>query len=385
MTRDEEEAVVNPRRSRRSRTTCRASALARSRSICPIASATKRPREGAGACQLPEGQEKSTPPCHERPRAGALPLRAISCERLDPRKPVWWRVVDADPRSTCPGRRARRRDEALALARKDDGDDDADALECRALPHASGSDGCAPAASRLVASVATEPAWDDVVDGGEDAAPRRRASSRGVEATAPLAVGPSSLAAWLKISVAARALDLRRTSATRTTATTRTKRSTSDVWWGIFRSGIYTRRRETMAPCTLVYGCNYVLTTNLAPPLGSRARDGSLGRFSRTDLRDAHQSVSRVKVWVSTRFQARGLDLGEEFLRGELGSLPRAERVGVELDDHLEVLAPTAHDALDGLHARDSLDLHGGVVSERVGEGNTPRASRPSATRPRRG
>ena len=57
----------------------------------------------------------------------------------------------------------------------------------------------------------------------------------------------------------------------------------------------------------------------------------------------------------------------------DAGAIARryAERVGVELDDHLEVLAPTAHDALDGLHARDSLDLREAGVERglRGGEG----------------
>ena len=97
----------------------------------------------------------------------------------------------------------------VALARKDDGDDDADALEGATLEHASGPPGCAPASSVASVSFGTGSS-DGVVDmADEDAAPPRRRALPGLEATAPLAVGRSKgLAAVLVGSRRIALLDL---------------------------------------------------------------------------------------------------------------------------------------------------------------------------------
>jgi anaphase-promoting complex subunit 4 len=97
------------------------------------------------------------------------------------------------------------------LARRDDGDkkNDAAALEGATLEHASAPPGCAPASSVASVSFGTG-ASDGVVDmADEDAAPPRRRALPGLEATAPLAVGPSKgLAAVLVGSRRIALLDL---------------------------------------------------------------------------------------------------------------------------------------------------------------------------------
>ena len=74
-------------------------------------------------------------------------------------------------------------------------------------------------------------------------------------------------------------------------------------------------------------------------------------------LRTSLLRSSRVYVCVSTRLMpSMAVISARNSFSGELGALPGAEVVGVEADDHLEVLAPAAHDALDGGDALDRLD-----------------------------
>ena len=166
--------------------------------------------EKALAMELPEGQEIVDAAAYTKGRVLAL-CQPAGGANADPSRGLGpASVVVLDPRSAA-------RESAFpagafglaALARRDDGDDDAAALEGATLEHASAPPGCAPASSVASVSFGTG-ASDGVVDmADEDAAPPRRRALPGLEATAPLAVGPSKgLAAVLVGSRRIALLDL---------------------------------------------------------------------------------------------------------------------------------------------------------------------------------
>ena len=166
--------------------------------------------EKALAMELPEGQEIVDAAAYTKGRVLAL-CQPAGGANADPSRGLGpASVVMLDPRSAA-------RESAFpagafglaALARRDDGDDDAAALEGATLEHASAPPGCAPASSVASVSFGTG-ASDGVVDmADEDAAPPRRRALPGLEATAPLAVGPSKgLAAVLVGSRRIALLDL---------------------------------------------------------------------------------------------------------------------------------------------------------------------------------
>ena len=168
--------------------------------------------EKALAMELPEGQEIVDAAAYTKGRVLAL-CQPAGGANADPSRGLGpASVVMLDPRSAA-------RESAFpagksafglaALARRDDGDDDAAALEGATLEHASAPPGCAPASSVASVSFGTGSS-DGVVDmADEDAAPPRRRALPGLEATAPLAVGRSKgLAAVLVGSRRIALLDL---------------------------------------------------------------------------------------------------------------------------------------------------------------------------------
>ena len=166
--------------------------------------------EKALAMELPEGQEIVDAAAYTKGRVLAL-CQPAGGANADPSRGLGpASVVMLDPRSAArEGAFPAGAFGLVALARKDDGDDDADALEGATLEHASGPPGCAPASSVASVSFGTGSS-DGVVDmADEDAAPPRRRALPGLEATAPLAVGPSKgLAAVLVGSRRIALLDL---------------------------------------------------------------------------------------------------------------------------------------------------------------------------------
>ena len=166
--------------------------------------------EKALAMELPEGQEIVDAAAYTKGRVLAL-CQPAGGANADPSRGLGpASVVMLDPRSAArEGAFPAGAFGLVALARKDDGDDDADALEGATLEHASGPPGCAPASSVASVSFGTGSS-DNVVDmADEDAAPPRRRALPGLEATAPLAVGRSKgLAAVLVGSRRIALLDL---------------------------------------------------------------------------------------------------------------------------------------------------------------------------------
>ena len=171
--------------------------------------------EKALAMELPEGQEIVDAAAYTKGRVLAL-CQPAGGANADPSRGLGpASVVMLDPRSAAREKKSAFPAGAFglaALARRDDGDDffDAAALEgedAAALEHASAPPGCAPASS--VASVSFGGGHGVVDMADEDAAPPRRRALPGLEATAPLAVGPSKgLAAVLVGSRRIALLDL---------------------------------------------------------------------------------------------------------------------------------------------------------------------------------
>ena len=170
--------------------------------------------EKALAMELPEGQEIVDAAAYTNGRVLALCQPAGGAD-ADPSRGLGpASVVMLDPREATRGDKSSSAAGAfgfVALARRDDADDADD--EDATLEPASAPPGCAPSSS--VASVSfggstSGPERDDVVDMAEEDASRpRRRTLPGLQATAPLAVGPSKgLAAVLVGSRRITLLDL---------------------------------------------------------------------------------------------------------------------------------------------------------------------------------
>ena len=148
--------------------------------------------EKALAIELPEGQEIVDAAAYTEGRVLAL-CQPAGGARADPSRALGpASVVMLDPReATQEGASG-----FVGLARSDAGDDAAAAREGATLEPASAPPGCAPASSVASASFGgpglSGAERDDAMDTAvEDAAPPRRRTLPGLEATAPLAVGPS--------------------------------------------------------------------------------------------------------------------------------------------------------------------------------------------------
>ena len=172
--------------------------------------------EKALAMELPEGQEIVDAAAYTKGRVLAL-CQPAGGARADPSRGLGAAsVVMLDPREATRGGASAAAGAFgfVALARRDDRDDDVDAREGATLEPASAPPGCAPASSVASAAFGGSASGterdDDAMDAThEDAAPPRRRMLPGLEATAPLAVGPSKgLAAVLVGSRRIALLDL---------------------------------------------------------------------------------------------------------------------------------------------------------------------------------
>ena len=172
--------------------------------------------EKALAIELPEGQEIVDAAAYTKGRVLAL-CQPAGGARADPSRGLGAAsVVMLDPREATRGGASAAAGAFgfVALARRDDRDDDVDAREGATLEPASAPPGCAPASSVASAAFGGSASGterdDDAMDAThEDAAPPRRRMLPGLEATAPLAVGPSKgLAAVLVGSRRIALLDL---------------------------------------------------------------------------------------------------------------------------------------------------------------------------------
>ena len=172
--------------------------------------------EKALAIELPEGQEIVDAAAYTKGRVLAL-CQPAGGARADPSRGLGAAsVVMLDPREATRGGASAAAGAFgfVALARRDDRDDDVDAREGATLEPASAPPGCAPASSIASAAFGGSASGterdDDAMDAThEDAAPPRRRMLPGLEATAPLAVGPSKgLAAVLVGSRRIALLDL---------------------------------------------------------------------------------------------------------------------------------------------------------------------------------
>ena len=172
--------------------------------------------EKALAIELPEGQEIVDAAAYTKGRVLAL-CQPAGGARADPSRGLGAAsVVMLDPREATRGGASAAAGAFgfVALARRDDRDDDVDAREGATLEPASAPPGCAPASSIASAAFGGSASGterdDDAMDATHgDVAPPRRRMLPGLEATAPLAVGPSKgLAAVLVGSRRIALLDL---------------------------------------------------------------------------------------------------------------------------------------------------------------------------------